>query len=132
MLVVLDTNVLVASLSASSPEHWVIQRLLHDDFHLCISHEILMEYEEVLTVKYGTEITRDFLQALEFLPNVKRIDVYFHWNLLDDPDDNKFVDSAVASGAKYIVSEDRHFRKLKNIHFPKITLLRLSEFKSLF
>jgi len=132
MLFVLDTNILVASLSSKSEEHWVIERLLNEDFDLCVSHDILLEYEEILSQKYGAQVARDFLKALDDLPNVVKTEVHFHWYLLNDPDDNKFVDAAFSSGASYIVSEDRDFRKLKQIEFPKLLLLRLADFKKMF
>ena len=45
-----------------------------------------------------------------------------------DPDDNKFVDCAIASNAKYIVSQDHHFDILKKIPFPKIDVVTIEEF----
>jgi predicted nucleic acid-binding protein len=41
---------------------------------------------------------------------------------------NKFVDCALAFGADYLVTNDRHFRVLKNISFPSLTVLRMEEF----
>ena len=46
-----------------------------------------------------------------------------------DKDVNKFVDCAIAANAKCIVTEDKHFRVLKNIPFPKVEVLGLEEFK---
>ncbi|MBU6341467.1 MAG: PIN domain-containing protein [Bacteroidetes bacterium] len=46
-----------------------------------------------------------------------------------DPDDNKFVDCAIAGQAKYIVTEDRHFNILKKIPFPKVLVLNTDAFK---
>ena len=129
MLFVLGTNILVASLSLTSEHHWVIEALMGERFELCTSHEILLEYEEVLNRKYGPIITANFLKALQELPNVRQVDVHFHWHLLLDEDDNKFVDTAVAGGAAYIVSEDRHFRRLAEVEFPKVELMRLGDFK---
>lgn len=129
MLFVLDTNVLVAALSIKSPHHWIIEALLDEHFELCVSHDILLEYEEVLTRKYGTSIADNFLKALQELPNVFQVNVWYQWNLLTDQDDNKFVDAAIAGGASFIVSEDRHFRKLDEVKFPEVTLMRLADFK---
>lgn len=106
--------------------------MLNEDFELCVSHDILLEYEEILTQKYGLQVARDFLKALDDLPNVIKTEVHFHWHLLSDPDDNKFVDAAFSSGASYIVSEDRDFRKLRQIEFPKLLLLQLADFKKMF
>jgi putative PIN family toxin of toxin-antitoxin system len=129
MLFVLDTNILVASLSRTSEHHWIIEALLKEHFEICVSHNILLEYEEVLQRKYGLAITSNFLKALRELPNVRDVAVWYQWNLLSDENDNKFVDAAIAGGASFIVSEDRHFRKLEEVHFPKITLMRLDVFK---
>lgn len=48
---------------------------------------------------------------------------------MQDPDDNKFVDCAIACNAKYLVSNDKHFRILKDIPFPKVELLTAQEFQ---
>ena len=38
------------------------------------------------------------------------INTFCKFNLITaDPDDNKFIDCAVAAQAKYIVTEDRHY-----------------------
>lgn len=60
---------------------------------------------------------------------VEFIDSHFHLGLIEiDPDDNKFVDCAFAANATYIVSNDSHFDVLNKVEFPKIFVLRLSEF----
>ena len=48
-----------------------------------------------------------------------------------DEDDNKFVDCAFSAGASCIVSNDAHFKILEQVDFPKILVLRISEFISL-
>ena len=54
---------------------------------------------------------------------------YIHFGLIDaDPDDNKFVDCAVAADAEYIVTNDSHFNVLKHIDWPKITVIAIKEF----
>lgn len=61
--------------------------------------------------------------------NVLHIDPHFRFGLNEaDPDDNKFVDCAIAANAKYIVSQDRHFDVLKTIPFPKVDVVTIDEF----
>lgn len=61
--------------------------------------------------------------------NVRQISAYYKWNLITaDPDDNKFVDCAVASNAKFIVTEDHHFNVLKTITFPVVNVINIEEF----
>ena len=45
-----------------------------------------------------------------------------------DPDDNKFVDCAVAANAKFVVTDDGHFDLLKQIDFPKVNIIGLDDF----
>nr|MCU0340582.1 nucleotide-binding protein [Spirosomataceae bacterium] len=54
---------------------------------------------------------------------------FYRWNLIkSDPDDNPFVDVAIASGAYAVVTFDRHFKVLKSIPFPKVQVITLDEF----
>lgn len=56
-------------------------------------------------------------------------DPHYHFGLIEqDVDDNKFVDCAIASNAKYIVSNDAHFSHLKEILFPKVDVIKLQDF----
>lgn len=52
----------------------------------------------------------------------------FYFNLIKvDPDDNKFVDCAIAGNAKFIVTEDRHYDILQQIDIPKVNIIKLDE-----
>jgi predicted nucleic acid-binding protein len=64
--------------------------------------------------------------------NVTLQEPFYKWNLIEnDPDDNKFVDLAIACGADYLITEDKHFQPLKKLEFPKLQIRRLSEFKKI-
>jgi putative PIN family toxin of toxin-antitoxin system len=129
--VVLDTNILVSALSDRSKAHWVIRAFAAEKYTLVISHEILLEYEEVLLRKYNLQLVNTFLNTMKDSENVEMVEVYFQWKLLQDPDDNKFVDAAIASSADFIVSEDRDFKLLQKIDFPKVAVLRLDDFEKI-
>lgn len=43
-------------------------------------------------------------------------------------DDNKFVDCAIASNEIFIVTEDKHFKELENIPFPKVEIVGIDDF----
>ncbi|MFK7798367.1 MAG: putative toxin-antitoxin system toxin component, PIN family [Aureispira sp.] len=61
--------------------------------------------------------------------NVEQIKVYYRWLLIqDDPDDNKFVDGAVAGNVRFVVSNDKHFKILKEIHFPSVEVIKVDDF----
>ncbi len=126
---VIDTNVLVSALSSKSVYHWLIKSLLNEQFELYITDEILFEYEEILKSKYSETVASTFLAAIKELPNVHFTHIYFHWSLISDPDDNKFVDCYVAAGAQYLISYDSDFSVLKTISFPKVNIVKLDDFK---
>lgn len=46
----------------------------------------------------------------------------------NDEDDNKYVDCALVANADHLVSEDRHFNILKDIDFPKLSVIRIVDF----
>jgi uncharacterized protein len=128
MKVVIDTNIFVMSFSRRSVYHDVFKSIVDGRYTLVVSHEILLEYEEILAVKYGIEATKFFLDLLEELPNVEYVHRFYHFHLLKDADDDKFIDVAFQSNAKYLVSEDGGFKILKRVKFPKINLIRIHEF----
>jgi uncharacterized protein len=97
---------------------------------LFVTEEILLEYEEVLKTKYSDSVASNFLLALRELPNVFYSRVFFRWNLIIDPDDNKFVDCYIASGAHYLITRDSHFSILKSVAFPKVNVASIEEFKT--
>uniref|UniRef100_A0A7C4MSH4 Putative toxin-antitoxin system toxin component, PIN family n=1 Tax=Desulfatirhabdium butyrativorans TaxID=340467 RepID=A0A7C4MSH4_9BACT len=130
--IVLDTNVLLVSIPSRSKYHWIFQKLLSGSFDLLITTEILLEYEEILKRRYSPSVAENVIRALLLLPNVVHQHVYFHWLLIeDDPDDNKFVDAYVAGNADLLVTNDRHFSVLRQVHYPPIHIVSIDMFRSM-
>jgi uncharacterized protein len=127
---VIDTNVLVASLSSRSSYHWLIQNLLDGHIELYLTTEIFLEYEEILKRKYSVYVATNFLTALKELSNVFFVHVHFKWDLLSDKDDNKFVDCYVAARAEYLVTNDSDFNMLQSVQFPSVNVISLSDFQT--
>lgn len=87
---------------------------------LCVSNDILNEYEEIISTKVNSYIAANVIQTLINSPFVNFVDPYYRFELIKhDMDDNKFVDCAVASNANFIVSENHHFSVLKKSNFPQ-------------
>lgn len=129
MNIVLDTNILLVSLSKKSIFRPIFDAFLQEEFVLCVTTDILIEYEEIIGFHLSEEIANNVLQLIENAPNVNWVTRYYKWNLIvQDPDDNKFVDCAVACDAKYLVSEDKHFNTLKTITFPRVELISAKAF----
>ena len=129
MKIVLDTNCLLMSLSRRSPYYPVWRDFVDGKYTLCVTNEILAEYEEILTNKVGAEIASNVISAILDLPNTKMIQVYYHLRLITaDPDDDKFVDCAFKANARYIVTQDHHYDVLKQTPFPFIDVVGIDEF----
>ena len=115
MTVVLDTNIIAsATYWRGKPAHcleaWVL-----GNYDLAISHPILSEYEEViarLAARYPTKPPTDWLSAIRqaghlYLPAPLAASTA-------DPDDEMFVECAVAARADYLVTGDKaHLLALK-------------------
>lgn len=130
--IVLDTNCLIAILSRKGNYFPVWQGLHQGKYILCVSNDILKEYEEILSLKTNSIIASNVIQTLINSPFVEFVEAYYHFHLISqDEDDNKFVDCAIAANAKYIVSEDAHFNILKDIPFPSVEVMRLRSFMQL-
>jgi putative PIN family toxin of toxin-antitoxin system len=132
MKIVLDTNCLIISIQEYSRHHWLWQAFRDEKIVLCYTNEILSEYYEVLSRYYSVPFADGVVEEILGTANAKPVTVYYSWNLITaDPDDNKFVDCAISANAKYIVSNDRHFKILENIDFPKVNISTMDEFKKI-
>lgn len=128
-VVVLDTNCLLQIIARRSTYYFLWEKFLQGEYELCVTTEILAEYEEILGQKANPVIASMALEIIRQAPNTRLFDAHFRWNLITkDVDDNKFVDCAVVSNAEFIVSEDKHFDVLKEIPFPKVEVIRLDVF----
>ena len=116
-----------------SPEggyYWLYEAFEAEKFGWLISNEILTEYFETLTARYSEHTALLVYSILSTAVNAIFTESYFKWQLIEaDPDDNKFVDLAVAANANYLVTNDKHFNILKTTDFPKLNVLSLDEFK---
>lgn len=127
--VVIDTNCLIMAISSRSGYHKVWLSFLAGDYTLCISNEILEEYAEVIARNISINAARYVVYAIIERKNVRQITPSYKWNLITtDPDDNKFVDCAIAANARFIVTEDHHFNVLKTINFPSVGVINIDEF----
>ena len=130
--IVLDTNCLLASISSKSANFRVWQDFQAGRFVLCVSNEILEEYQEIISRKASPVVAENVVNAIVESEFVEFIDPQFHLGLIEaDHDDDKFVDCAFAANATYIVSDDSHFDVLKDVDFPKLLVLKLKEFLGL-
>ena len=127
--VVIDTNSLVQMISKRSPYRPIWDAFLNEQFILCVSNEILEEYQEIIEEQTTAEIAENVILLLVNQQNFRYVDPHFRLRIIvADPDDDKFVDCAFAANADVIVTEDSHFDVLKRIPFPVINIMTMDEF----
>ena len=110
---VLDTNVLMGAVWGSTPAR-VVNLWRDGAVVLCVSDPILREYEHILSkVPRSRRYLKEFQDHVEALPNTiscrpkKRLRV-----IKDDPSDNMFLECALEADAHYIISADKHVKKI--------------------
>ena len=127
--VVIDTNCLLQIIARKSPYRPIWDAFLKGRYELCVSNEILDEYQEILGQQITPTIAENIVLLILNQENVRLVDPHFRMGLITaDPDDNKFVDCAFAAGADYLVSEDNHFNVLRKTPFPLLNLVTLDKF----
>ena len=129
MRVVLDTNCLIMAISARNKYYQVWQDFLDGKYVMCITNEIIEEYSEVISRNISPLLAEFVISTIINRKNVIMKSPSFAFHLIStDEDDNKFVDCAIVSNAKYIVTNDHHFDILKDITFPKVDVIKISQF----
>lgn len=127
--VVIDTNCLLQIIARKSPYRPIWDAFLEGRYDLCVSNEILDEYQEILAQQITPTVAENIVLLILNQQNVQLVDPHFRMGIITaDPDDNKFVDCAFAAGAHYLVSEDSHFHVLRTTPFPQPNLVTLDEF----
>jgi len=114
--VVIDTNVFISSFFGGIPRE-IINLWKDGDVVLCLSQRIVEEYIEVLNrlgLKDKNEIiklTKLFSEGYNCVFTATTPTLFI---VEEDPDDNKFIECAVALDCKIIISGDKHLKKIKN------------------
>jgi putative PIN family toxin of toxin-antitoxin system len=126
--VILDTNVFVSGVFFSGPPFQILKAWSDGKIQLVISPEILDEYRQVGEILAEEHPTINFKPVLDYI--VLNADIHSAPSLpkpvCDDPDDDKFLACALASGSKVIVSGDRHMLKVSG--FQGIEVLKPRDF----
>ncbi len=132
MRIVLDTNCLIQSIPPRSRYYGVWQSLVDGKNTLCVSNDIIMEYLEVLQRLTDHDTAESVIKTIINSPFVELITPFYNFGLISqDPDDNKFVDCAIAANARFIVTNDHHYDVLKNLDYHLVDVIKLEDFLSL-
>jgi putative PIN family toxin of toxin-antitoxin system len=127
MRVVVDTNVLVSSFFGGYPRN-VIDNWKTGKIILCLTNPIIDEYVDVLQ-RLGLSDTKEIHELLTIFK--KQVHCLYtaktpSLKVCVDPDDDKFIEAAVAMDAKIVISGDKHLKVLKR--YADILILSPKDF----
>ncbi len=132
MRVVIDTNVLRATIKKGNFERFIYEAFRDEALDWIVSTEVLIEYEEKLNDFYSPHTAELVLGILENAPNTIFTEPAFKWEIITkDLDDNKFSDLAISANADYLITYDKHFNIFKTLDFPPLKVVTPQEFKKM-
>ena len=79
--VVLDTNALIQALPTKSPYHRIWSDFLGGKYRLCVSNEILSEYEEILSIHTSPKVAHNVVEAIARHPLTHYRESYYRFRL---------------------------------------------------
>lgn len=112
MRAVLDTNVLISSVISTGVTHDVVVRGFRGEYQIVVSVATLTEFRDTLSkypekfqlmddeIQREVETVRYFAEFVDPDEEINAVDA--------DPDNDKFLEAAVAGDVDYLVSGDRH------------------------
>lgn len=129
--IVIDTNVYISAIFWGGKPREVLDLGRNGRISIFTSSEIQAEIETKLKTKFGIEereVAQILLDYAMFTLPIKPLEKI---SVIDaDPDDDKFIECAVAAQAEYIVSGDKHLLDLKN--YRGIQIIKAAHFLEIF
>jgi len=129
MRVVLDTNTVISALLFTGTASRLVGLWQSRQIVVLVSKAILEEYLRVLAYPkfaLGDHQIKAFIQE-ELLPFIETVRMRKRLAVVRrDPEDNKFLECAVAGRAKYLVTGDQDLRQLET--YRRIIILTAGEF----
>ena len=116
MRAVLDTNVLISSVIATGVPHEIVVKGFSSEYQIVVSVATLTEFRDTL-LKYPEKFQMDEGDVQQEVETIRYFAEFVDPDeeitaVEDDPDDDKFLEAAVAGNVDYIVSGDRHLLDL--------------------
>lgn len=126
--VILDTNVLISGIFWKGKANRLLENLIRNKIELPASYEMLKEYSAVIrriTEKYN-EGNLGERWSLILIEHLSLIDVPAKFGKCRDPHDNMFIDCAIASRTRIIVTGDNDLLSLDE-KIPGISFLTVEK-----
>jgi putative PIN family toxin of toxin-antitoxin system len=114
MKIILDTNVFISGIFFGGPPSQILQFWIESKIQIVLTEKILEEYQRV-----GVELSTKF-PSINIEPIIELFTIFGEFvetkgiseTICEDSDDNKFIECALASQSKLIVSGDKHLLTL--------------------
>ena len=135
MKITVDTNVLISATFWYGDSFRILERVENKEIELILSHEIIKEYEEVLTYNEIQEkIQAKQLTMKQTVQKIQSMSMLVHPTekihiIKDDPDDNAILECALEGKVDFVITSDKHLLKLQE--FKGIKILTPAEFRVL-
>jgi uncharacterized protein len=126
MKIVLDTNVFISGIFFHGPPAQILDAWKKSKIQIVLSKEIINEYQRVaksLAEKFPEIDISSIIDLVAIHAEIVDTDGIEVFEC-EDPDDNKFIECAIASKTKLIVSGDKHLLKISGfreivVHNPR-------------
>jgi predicted nucleic acid-binding protein len=134
-MIIVDANVMLSALRSSrGPSHRLLREMLLGSVAYAVSPAVALEYEDVLKRPgiLGDDpwVSNDEIDVLldAVFSRARIVSPWFRFRpFLADPKDDIYIECALAAGATWIVSNDRHFRH-PAVHAFGMTVMRAGEY----
>ena len=127
MKIVIDTNVIVSGIFFNGKPRELLRECFNGKYEIICTKEIFLEYVETiekLAKRYKQRVREEIIPIL--LDNITIIENVDDGKYSRDPDDDKFINCAKSSGAKYVITGDNDLLVLEKI--GDIKLLTVADF----
>ncbi len=119
MKIVIDTNILInAAADDNSVAFRIIREVIEGRLQAFATHQTMGENRQMLRKLVRDREYRESLE--EFFRNLNIVKIYEHVNVVTDPEDNKLIESAAASGADFLITKDNEVLDVGEYHRTKI------------
>lgn len=131
MKIVIDTNVVISGVFFGGKPRTILEAVAKNKLCACASPEIIAEYYEIVDEMirrgqghFNRNVLLPLISAMEIIIPSSSI------NASRDPDDNKFIECAVDSGALYIVSGDKDLLCIQE--YSEIQIVTAADFCNMY
>jgi len=127
MRVVLDTNIFISGIFWKGNPNKIVSEWRNGKFTLVSSMELVKELINTLKdfkIALPEEIIKEWIDLI--IMNSELVIIKNELKAVEDPDDDKFIETALAGSADFIITQDKHLLKIKE--YNNIKILTPTEF----